>query len=183
MAGATAQKIESGDVTLETFDREFVISRMFDASPDLVWQAWTDPKHMAQWWGPEGFATPICELDARPGGAYRIVLRGPSDLEYPLKGTYREVIKSERLVMTMDCSGHPTEWQDLVKPNRRIGEDNPAGEMLATVTFEDVEGETKLTIHMGFESNTIRNALLRMGMAEGWSQNLERLGEHLARMT
>jgi uncharacterized protein YndB with AHSA1/START domain len=109
-------------------------------------------------------------------------MRGPGDLEYPLKGIYREVFKPERLVMTMDCSGHPAEWQDLVKPNRRIGEDNPAGEMLATVTFEGVDGATKLTIRMGFESDAIRDALLRMGMAEGWTQSLERLGEHLTSM-
>jgi len=183
MAAGMAQETKSGDVTTAVFDRGFVISRVFDASPGLVWQAWTDPKHLARWWGPQGFTTPVCELDVQRGGAYRIVMRGPSDLEYPLKGFYREVVGHERLAMTMDCSGHPAEWQDLVKPNRRIGEDNPAGEILSTVTFEDVNGETKLTICMQFESDEIRDALLRMGMAEGWSQSLERLGEHLARMT
>jgi uncharacterized protein YndB with AHSA1/START domain len=63
--------------------REVVITRIFDAPRDLVFKAWTDPKHMARWWGPMGFTNPICELDARVGGAWRIVMRSPAGIEYP----------------------------------------------------------------------------------------------------
>ncbi len=161
-------------------DREFVISRVFDAPRVLVFKAWIDPKHMAQWWGPHTFTNPLCEMDVRPGGAYRIVMRSPEGVEYPIKGVYREIVKPERLVMTMDCSEHPDEWHDLVNPNREKGEGNPAGEMLSTVTFEELDGKTKLTVRTRFNSAAIRDAMLKMGMTEGWSQSLDRLTEELA---
>jgi uncharacterized protein YndB with AHSA1/START domain len=80
--------------------REVVITRVFDAPRGLVFKAWTDPKHMAQWWGPRGFTNPICELDARVGGAWRIVMRSPAGIEYPCGGVYREIVEPERLVFT-----------------------------------------------------------------------------------
>ncbi|HYT14944.1 MAG TPA: SRPBCC domain-containing protein, partial [Burkholderiales bacterium] len=58
-------------------ERTVVITRVFDAPRELVWRAWTDPRHMAQWWGPQGFTNPVCEMDVRPGGALRIVMRAP----------------------------------------------------------------------------------------------------------
>ena len=159
----------------------FVISRTFDAPRTLVWEAWTDSAHMAQWWGPRAFTNPTCELDVRPGGAYKIVMRGPDGTEYPITGVYREVVKPERLVMTMDCSGHPAAWHDMVKPDRRNDETNPAGELLTTVTFEELDGQTKLTVQTRFGSVAIRDAMLKMGMTEGWSQSLDRLTELLAK--
>lgn len=161
-------------------EREFVITRIFDAPRELVFEVWTEPKHMAQWWGPRTVTNSVCEMDVRPGGAYRIVMRGPDGAEYPVKGVYREVVKPERLVMTMDCSEHPDEWQDLVKPNRQKGERNPAGEMLSTVTFEELDGKTKVTVRTRFNSAAIRDSMLKMGMTEGWSQSLDRLEELLA---
>ncbi len=74
-------------------DRDFVISREFAAPRELVWQAWNDPKHMAQWWGPHQFTNPVCELDVRVGGAYRIVMRGPDGVEYPMS---RACLQSKR---------------------------------------------------------------------------------------
>jgi len=131
---------------------EFVITRVFDAQRDIVYAAWTEPRHMAHWWGPREFTTPACEMDVRPGGAYRVVMRGADGVEYPITGIYREVVKSERLVMTMDCSGHPAAWHDL-------------------------NGKTRLTVHVRFGSIAIRDAMLKMGMHAGWSQSLERLAE------
>lgn len=159
-------------------DREFVISRVFNAPRELVWRAWTDPKHMAKWWGPRAFTNPICEMDVRPGGAYRIVMRSPEGAEYPLKGVFKETIQSEKLVLTMDASGHPAEWHDMINPHRRKGE-NAAGELLQIVTFEDIGGQTRLTIRTRFESTAIRDAMVKMGMNEGWSQSLERLAGEL----
>jgi len=145
-----------------------------------VFKAWTKPEHMMRWWGPHSFTNPVCEMDVRPGGAHRIVMRSPEGVEYPLKGVYREVVEPERLVMTIDCSEHPAEWHDLVNPSREEGEGNPAGEMLSTVTFEDLDGKTKLTVRTRFDSVAIRDAMLKMGMTEGWSQSLDRLAEELA---
>jgi uncharacterized protein YndB with AHSA1/START domain len=180
MATETTQKGKGGATVTVTADREWAISGVFNAPRERVFKAWTDPTRKSQWWGPKGFSNPVCELDVRPGGAYRIVMRSPEGVEYPVRGVYREVVEPERLVMTVDCSEHPAEWQDLVKPGRSKGENNPAGEILATVTFEDLRGRTRLTILKRFESAAIRDSMLKMGMSEGWGQSLDRLADHLA---
>jgi uncharacterized protein YndB with AHSA1/START domain len=81
-------------------DRELVITRVFDAPRELVWKAWTDPKHIAQWWGPKGFTTRVEQMDFRPGGIWRYVMCSPDGTEYPVNGVFREVVPSERIVAT-----------------------------------------------------------------------------------
>src|SRR5258708_29275739 len=81
----------------ELAERELVITRIFDAPRELVFKVWTDPKHLAQWWGPQGFTNPVCEIDLRPGGALRIVMRAPDGAEHPMTGIYREIVAPERL--------------------------------------------------------------------------------------
>ncbi len=185
--------IEGGRQTLERLSEhlptmfadpggDFVISRSFDAPRALVWEAWTDPRHLARWWGPSIVTNPVCELDVRPGGAYRIVMRLPDGVDYPLKGVFREVVRPERLVMTMDCSEHPEAWHRLIDPHHRPG-GNPAGELLQTVTFEDLDHRTRLTIRIRFASAAIGDAMKKMGMNEGWSQSLDRLATVLADAT
>jgi uncharacterized protein YndB with AHSA1/START domain len=161
-------------------DREIVLTRVFDAPRELVFKAWTDPKHMAQWWGPKAFTNPVCQMDLRPGGAWRIVVRSPDGIDYPLKGVFREIVEPERLVMTFDCSEHPDEWHDLVNPNRDKAKGRPALDLLCTVTFEDQAGKTKLTVQTLMESVAIRDAMVKMGMKEGWGQSLDRLEAVLA---
>jgi uncharacterized protein YndB with AHSA1/START domain len=161
---------------------DFTITRIFDAPRELVFKAWTEPGHMTQWWGPRGFSNPICEMDVRNGGAYRLVMRSPDGVDYPIKGVFREIVRPERIVMTQDVSEHPAQWHDLVNPNRKKGDNNPAGELLTTVIFEEVGGKTKLTVRTRFTSASIRDAMLKMGMTEGWSQSLDRLTELLAAM-
>jgi len=156
-------------------DRDFLISRIIDAPRAQVFKAWTDPAVLALWFGPKTFTTSECELDVRPGGAHRVVMRGVDGVEYPLKGFYREVVVPERLIMTLDTSEHPAEWQDLVKPNREEGENNPVGEMLQTVSFDEEGGKTRLTIRTRFKSVAIRDSMLKIGMNEGWTESLERL--------
>jgi uncharacterized protein YndB with AHSA1/START domain len=94
-----------------TLDREIVFKHVFNAPRDLVFIAWTDPKHMAQWWGPKGFANPVCELDIRPNGAIFIHMRGPDGIVYPMKGIFHEIVEPERLVFTStafeDKEGNP----------------------------------------------------------------------------
>jgi uncharacterized protein YndB with AHSA1/START domain len=170
----------SATAELET-DCDFVIARIFDAPRTQVFEAWTEPRLMAQWWGPHTFTNPVCELDTRPGGAYRIVMRSSDGADFPLSGVYREIAEPERLVMTVDCSEHSAEWHDLVNANGGTGEKNAPGEMLQTVTFDNLDGKTKLTIRMHFESPSIRDAMVKIGMNEGWSQSLERLAGLLAR--
>ena len=157
---------------------EFLITRILDAPRALVFRTWIEPAHVARWWGPRGFTT-SCAIDARPGGAYRLVMRSDDGVEYPIAGVFRELVAPERIVMTMDPTGHPAEWHDLVNPNR--GDDpNPAGLLVTTATFEDLGGKTRLTVRTRFESEAIRDAMLKMGMTEGWSSSLDRLAELVA---
>ena len=97
-------------------DGDFVLTRVFDAPRALVFKCWTDPRLIAQWWGPHGFINPICELDVRPGGSWRIVMRGPDGADHPAKGVYREIVEPERIVWIIDHSDLPDEWHDMVNP-------------------------------------------------------------------
>lgn len=74
-------------------EREITIVRVFDAPPDLVFAAWTEPRHMSQWFGPKHWTNPVCDLDVKPGGAWRIVMRDPNGGDYPCGGVYREIVR------------------------------------------------------------------------------------------
>jgi uncharacterized protein YndB with AHSA1/START domain len=151
------------NTTTTSAERELVITRIFDAPRRLVFKAWTDPEHLVHWLGPQGFTGTIVKMDVRPGGAYRFHMRGPEGDDHWSQGVYREIVESERLVMTRnwaDSQGNPT-----------------SPETLLTVTFEEHEGKTKLTLHQAvFESVTARD--LHRG---GWNSSLDRLAEYLAK--
>ena len=143
-----------------------VISRVFDAPRALVFKAWTDPKHVAQWWGPRGFTNPVCELDVWPGGAIRIHMRGPDGTVYPMTGVYQEIVEPQRLAFTsaaLDEGG------------------NPLFDVLNTVTFAEQGGKTKLTLQARVVKSTAEAAPYLEGMEAGWSQSLERLEEYVAK--
>jgi uncharacterized protein YndB with AHSA1/START domain len=145
--------------------REVTITRLFDAPRELVFQAWTEPEHLKQWWGPLGFTNPACEVDLRVGGAWRIVMRFPDGNEHTAHGIYREIVPPERLVFTniaMDKDG-----------NRLL-------EGLTTVTFEDLGGKTRLTLKTRMVGLVPYAPRMLEGMETGWSQSLERLAEKLA---
>jgi uncharacterized protein YndB with AHSA1/START domain len=146
-------------------DRELVLTRVFDAPPSLVFKAWTDPQHLAQWWGPHGFTNPRCEVDVRPGGAIRIDMRGPDGTVYPMTGTFREVVAPERIVFAssaLDAQG------------------KPLFEVLTTVTFAEAGGKTTLTLHARVVTATAAAAPYLQGMDAGWTQSLERLADYVA---
>lgn len=145
--------------------REVRITRVFDAPRDLVFKAWTDAQHMAQWWGPHQFNNPVCELDARPGGALRIHMRGPDGVVHPMTGTFREVVEPERLVFTA-----VVEDQD----------GNAVLEALTTVTFARQGRKTKVTVHAKAVGLTPLAPQMLAGMQAGWTQSLERLATLLA---
>lgn len=171
---------EGNSMFAEMDDLAVVITRFFEAPRDLVWQAWTDPAHMAQWFGPKGFANTVCQMDLRPGGAWRITMRAPDGTDYPLKGFLHEIVAPERLVMSVDLSEHPEAWHDLVDPNRDKSKARPTLAGIWTVTFDQHNGVTKLTVNYRFESASTRDAFLRIGMNEGWSQSFDRLEALLA---
>jgi uncharacterized protein YndB with AHSA1/START domain len=141
-------------------EKELVLKRVFNAPRERVWKAWTDPRQLAQWWGPAGFTNPVCEADVRPGGAIRIDMRGPDGTVYPMTGVYREVVAPERLVFTASA---------LDEKGR------PLFEVLNTVTFAKQGGKTLLTVRAQVVNKTAGADAYLEGMEEGWSQSLVRL--------
>lgn len=142
-------------------DREIAGSRVFDAPRDLVWKMWTDPEHVAQWYGPRGYRTTIHEMDVRPGGHWRFILHGPDGQDYQNHNVYLEVVEPERLVF-----------------------DHVTGPLFrATATFEDLGGDkTRVTMRSVFETAELRKRVAEeYGAVEGMHQTLARLGEHLKR--
>ncbi len=146
----------------ESGERELVITRIFDAPRSLVFKAWTEPEHLVHWWGPRGFTSTIIANDVRPGGTYRVHMRGPEGDDHWSQGVYREVVEPERLVLAgawTDADGKPT-----------------SPETLLTVTFEEHQGKTKLTLHQAiFESVAARDS-----HRGGWNSSLDRLAAYLA---
>ncbi|HEY8182169.1 MAG TPA: SRPBCC family protein [Thermoanaerobaculia bacterium] len=141
--------------------REIVASRVFDAPRDLVWKAWSDPKHIVQWWGPKGFTTTMQEMDFRPGGTWRFVMHGPDGTDYQNKIIYREIVKPERIAYS-HVSGPLFE---------------------ASVTFSVQGDKTRVEVRMVFESAELREKVAKdFGAVEGLHQNLDRLEQHLAKM-
>lgn len=145
--------------------KALILTRIFDAPRELVFKAWTDPQLLARWWGPHHYDNPVCEVDARPGGAIFIVMRGPDGLDNPMKGAFREIVPPERLVFTScafeDEAGHPQ------------------FENLNIVTFEDMGDKTRLTLHVEVLYATPAAEGPLSGMEVGWSQSLEKLDEVL----
>jgi len=140
--------------------KELTLVRTFDAPRELVFKAWTDAKQLAQWWGPHGFTNPHCEADAKPGGKIRVCMRAPDGQDAWMPGEFEEIDEPRRLVFT---SG-------LEMPDGSMG-----FSIRNTLTFDDVAGKTRLTLH----SRVVEVGDWDMkdfdGMEEGWSQSLEKL--------
>src|SRR4051812_46943812 len=155
----------SPDVPVATADQPVVITRVFEAPRELVFQAWVDEKRLAQWWGPACFTTPRCEADARPGGKIRIDMRAPDGTVYPMNGEYREIVPSERVVFVSSVPG---------------GEGGrPLFEILNTVTLTEQGGKTTQRLELVILSQAPGAAPYLAGMNQGWTQSLVRLGEYL----
>ena len=149
-------------VTLPT-EREIIISRVFAASRAIVWQAWTDPAHVMQWWGPTGFENQSCELDLRVGGSFRLSMRGPDNNVYPCTGTFSEIVEHERIV-----------YEGIADDGHACGAGLPP-RATVTVSFEPHDLGTKLTIHTLLPSAEARAAARDGGYVEGWMGALDRL--------
>ena len=142
--------------------RELVIERVFDAPRELVFKCWTEPEHLERWLGPKGFSGRIVACELREGGRFRAQMRGPDGQDHWQHGVFREIVAPERIVRTYcwtDADGKPT------RP-----------ETLLTVTFADLDGRTRVTLHQAlFESVTACDDHRR-----GWSSSFDKLNEYIA---
>lgn len=146
--------------------RELVLTRILDAPHERVFQAWTT--RLSEWWGPHGMTTPFCEMDLRPGGVFRTVMRAPDGTEYPTSGVFLEVTANERIVFT---DAFAPGWEPVPDPF-----------FTAITTFEALPGgRTRYTaraLHWTVEN---RKKHEQMGFYQGWGESLDRLEVLLAK--
>jgi uncharacterized protein YndB with AHSA1/START domain len=148
-------------------EAEVEITRLLDAPRELVWRAWTDPVHLARWWGPDGFTNPRCEIDLRPGGAIRIDMQAPDGTVYPMTGEVLESLAPSRLVFTSGPVDHAGK---------------PLLESRTTVTLGEESGKTRLTVKARAKGLVPIARMMLAGMEAGWTQSIERLAELVAKM-
>jgi uncharacterized protein YndB with AHSA1/START domain len=158
----------SAATTSKVAGRELVIERTFGAPRDLVFKVWTQPEHVAQWFGPKGWTLPVFEIDLRPGGVTRYCMRHSETGEESWgKSEFREVVPPERLVYS--------DWFADAAGNTLPG----TPESLVTVTFTDEAGKTRVTILTQFMSEADLESVVQTGMIPGWTETLDRLADYL----
>jgi len=147
-----------------TADREIVTTRLIDAPRELVYEAFTDAKHVGHWFGPDGFITETRSMDVRPGGQWIFVMHGPDGTDWPNVVTYEEVAPPSRL--------------------RYLHGDHKEPDMFhVTVTFDDEGGKTALTMRAVFKTAAARDFVVReRGAVEGAKQTLTRLDAYVQRL-
>lgn len=162
MEGGMNESYQRLDELLVEADREFVAMRTFAAPRALVYEAFTDPAHLSEWWGPNGFSTTTYEHAVRPGGVWRFTMHGPDGTDWPNRVVYREVIPGELLV-----------WE-------HYGADETQVHFVGRVTFADAEGNGTRVMLRGLAPSAEALAeMKKFGAIEGAQQNLERFGKYL----
>lgn len=155
-----------------TAERELVINRTFDAPRDLVWKVWTQPEHIVNWWGPQHFTSPVCEIDFRVGGRYVYCMRSPEGEDFWSTGVFNEIVEPERIVYTdafADEKGNavpashynmPGDWPD---------------ELLVAVTFEENDGKTNMILrHSGIPAGEMSEMT-----AQGWQGSFDKMADYI----
>jgi uncharacterized protein YndB with AHSA1/START domain len=161
----TSDQQQAPTATLTTpTDREIHVERVFDAPRDQVFAAFTDPKLIPEWWGPRDTTTVVDQMDVRPGGSWRFVVRNSDGSEDGFRGTFREITPPERVVQTF-------EWEGM-----------PGYVSIDTATFEDLGDRTKVTSTSLFHTTEERDGMLESGMERGMNESFSRLDELLARL-
>jgi uncharacterized protein YndB with AHSA1/START domain len=155
----------TADAATSTADREIVLSREYDAPRELVWRAYTDPAHLPNWWGPNGFTNTVHEMDVRVGGRWRFIMHGPDGTDYPNRIVYQEVTRPERLVFL--------HGEDV---------DDDPGAFHVTVTFDDLDGRTRVTQRMLFATAAQKAGVEQFGAVELGKQTLDKLAAYLKTM-
>ncbi len=156
---------DTHSIDLESDPRAIIGSRVFNAPRDLVFAAFTEPQHLAQWWGPNGFTTTTLAFDFRPGGVWRFVMHGPDGRDYQNRITYDEIVPPQRIVY-----------------RHGGGEDVEPVQFSQTLTFADLgNGKTRLTWHGTFPSAEERARVIKeYGADKGLAQTMARLADYVA---
>lgn len=140
------------------------IERVFDAPRDLIWKVWTDPAHVAAWWGPNGMKTRVDELDLRVGGTWRYVMMSADGGEYPQRGEFQEIVPPELIVTSAVFE---------------YGGGMPAQHAVLTYRFEDMGAQTKMTMtHVQADDVEYGEDMVK-GITWGWNLNWDALVEYL----
>ena len=142
-------------------DREIVLTRVFDAPRQMVFDAFSKPELLKRWFGPRGWSLVVCEVDLQVGGGFRFVMRGPDGKEMGMRGVYREIVPPERSVHMESFDDYP-------------------GESQVTAVFVEQGGRTTLTATVLCPSKEVRDAVLQSGMEHGAAESYDRLAELLA---
>ena len=139
---------------------ELSLTRRFVAPPEEVFRTWIDAKQLAKWWGPKGFTNPVCEVDARIGGAMLIDMRSPDGVVYPMTGRFMEIDRPHRLVFVTAA----------------IDDDGkPMFKVLNTINLTRVDGGTEMSLVARVMTSSPAAPQYLAGMSQGWSQSLDRL--------
>ena len=151
-----------------------VVTRVFDAPRALVWEAWTNPKYVMQWWGPKGFTSPFCKMDFRVGGKFLCCMKSPDGQEMWNGGEYHEIVPHEKIVYSLyfaDSKGNKVDPAEL-------GIEHEAIDGARDVAiFEDFgNGQTKLTLIGNETMEEAKNS----GQLEGWVEILDKLAAVVA---
>lgn len=147
-------------------DRELTITRIYDASAHLLFEAWSRPEHLMRWFGPVGWPVTLCEVDFRKGGRWRMAMTGPSgEQNEPFGGVYLEIVPDSKIVFDNAFEG------------------NPAKKMIMTVTFEERAGRTTLTWHTRFMSPAMKDEYVGMGIEAGANSGLDQLADVVSGLT
>jgi uncharacterized protein YndB with AHSA1/START domain len=159
-------------IDLECDPRSIVGTREFDAPRDLVFEAWTDAKHIAQWWGPNGFTTTTSRFEFKPGGVWWFVMHGPDGRDYQNRVVFDEIVRPERIVY------------------RHVGNEDGGGDDVErvqfkqTVIFEDIGGRTRIIWRGDFASAAERNRLIKdYGADKGLAETMARLADFVATLS
>jgi len=150
---------------------DLVLTRVFDAPREAVWKAWTDPRRLMRWWGPQGFTSPSCQMDLRVGGKYLFCMRSPEGRDYWSTGVYHDIVPMERIVLTDSFADE----KGNVVPASHYGMQGAWPlELLVTVTFENDRGKTIMTLrHAGLPSDAMGDC------EDGWSGSFDKLADSL----
>ena len=152
------------EYVIEPGKQEITITRVFEAPRELVFKAFTDPKIVAQWFGPREYTTTVDKMDARPGGLWRFVQRDQNGNEFAFHGVHHDIAAPERIVATFEFEGVPGHV------------------LLQTVTFEPLGGKTRMLEKLVYQSVADRDGMVAAGMQRGSDDSMDRLAELLVNM-